>query len=118
MKNKIFIACDTTNIKQVKKIIKYTENKKLKIGYKFGLEFFYSKQGRSFISKLRNKIVWLDLKLYDISNTVASSVNALLAPENNTPAPAQISGVSAEIKASAAASISVFSGLCLVNFGD
>jgi len=77
MKNKIFIACDSTNIGKVKKIIRLTQNKKLKIGYKFGLEFFYSRQGRSFISKLKNKIVWLDLKLYDISNTVAGSINAL-----------------------------------------
>ena len=77
MKNKIFIACDSTNIGKVKKIIRLTQNRKLKIGYKFGLEFFYSRQGRSFISKLKNKIVWLDLKLYDISNTVAGSINAL-----------------------------------------
>ena len=77
MKNKIFIACDSTNIGKVKKIIRLTQNRKLKIGYKFGLEFFYSRQGRSFISKLKDKIVWLDLKLYDISNTVAGSINAL-----------------------------------------
>ena len=38
-KNKIFIACDTTNILKLKKIIKNTQNTKLRIGYKFGLEF-------------------------------------------------------------------------------
>jgi orotidine-5'-phosphate decarboxylase len=49
MKKIIFIACDTTNIKKVKKIIKETNTKKFKIGYKFGLEFFNSKNGMSFI---------------------------------------------------------------------
>ena len=44
---KIFIACDTNNLNQAKKIIKYTQTKKLKIFYKFGLEFFNSKKGRA-----------------------------------------------------------------------
>ena len=73
MSKKIFVACDTTNILKVKKIIKYTQNKKLKIGYKFGLEFLNSKNGRSFISKLKNKIIFLDLKLNDIPNTCKSA---------------------------------------------
>ena len=77
MNKKIFIACDTTNILKVKKIIKYTQNKKLKIGYKFGLEFLNSKNGRSFISKLKNKIIFLDLKLNDIPNTCMSTVKAI-----------------------------------------
>jgi len=47
---KIFIACDTNSIPKVKKIIKQTQTKKLKIGYKFGLEFINSKNGRAFIS--------------------------------------------------------------------
>ena len=42
-KNKIFVACDSTNISKVKKIIKETNNSELKIGYKFGLEFLNSK---------------------------------------------------------------------------
>ena len=42
--NNVFVACDTTNINKVKKIIKYTENSKLRIGYKFGLEFLNSKK--------------------------------------------------------------------------
>ena len=37
MIKKIFIACDTNNILKIKKIIKLTQTKKLKIGYKFGL---------------------------------------------------------------------------------
>ena len=56
-KSKIFIACDTTKISKVKKIIKKTNSSKLNIGYKFGLEFLNSKNGRKFISKLRNKII-------------------------------------------------------------
>ena len=39
MNKKIFIACDTNNISKVRKIIQHTKTKKLKIGYKFGLEF-------------------------------------------------------------------------------
>ena len=77
MKKKIFIACDTKNISTIKKIISNTKTNKLIIGYKFGLEFFYSKLGRSFIHNLKNKIVWLDLKLKDIPNTVSSAIYAL-----------------------------------------
>ena len=44
-KPKIFIACDTTNINKVKKIIKQTKSSKIIIGYKFGLEFILSKNG-------------------------------------------------------------------------
>ena len=36
---KIFIACDTTSITKVKRILRETQNIKLKFGYKFGLEF-------------------------------------------------------------------------------
>ena len=68
-KNKVFIACDSNNIKKVKQIIKKTQSSKLKIGYKFGLEFLNSKGGRSFISKLKNKITFGDYKLADIPNT-------------------------------------------------
>ena len=77
MNKKIFIACDTGNISTIKKIIKYTNTKKLKIGYKFGLEFINSKNGRSFISKIKNKIIFADLKLHDIPNTCASTVKAI-----------------------------------------
>ena len=77
MSKNIFIACDTTKIPKVKKIIKYTSSKTLKVGYKFGLEFLNSKNGRIFLSKLRNKIIFADLKLNDIPNTMRSTVNAL-----------------------------------------
>ena len=76
-KNKIFIACDTTNIKQIKKIIRDTKNDKLKIGYKFGLEFLNSKNGRKFISTLRNKTLFGDYKISDIPNTSASVIKAV-----------------------------------------
>ncbi len=77
MKKKIFIACDTTNIKKVKNIIKHTKSSKFDINYKFGLEFFYSKNGRSFISKMASLPIFLDLKLNDIPNTAVSALNAI-----------------------------------------
>ena len=77
MSYKIFLACDSRNISKVKKIIKETQNSKLKIGYKFGLEFLNSKNGRLLLSKLKNKIIFADLKLHDIPNTCASAVKAI-----------------------------------------
>ena len=77
IKNKIFVACDSTNISKVKKIISKTQNSKIKVGYKFGLEFLNSKGGRPFLSKLKNKIKFADLKLHDIPNTCASTVKAI-----------------------------------------
>jgi orotidine-5'-phosphate decarboxylase len=76
-KNKLFIACDSNNISKVKKIIDKTQNTKIKVGYKFGLEFLNSKNGRSFVSKLKNKIIFADLKIHDIPNTCASTVKAI-----------------------------------------
>ena len=76
-KNKIFIACDSTNILKIKKIIKKTRNNKFIVGYKFGLEFLNSKDGRNFLSKLKNKIIFADLKIYDIPNTCVSTIKAI-----------------------------------------
>jgi orotidine-5'-phosphate decarboxylase len=76
-KNKIFVACDSANISKIKEIIKQTSNSHLKIGYKFGLEFLNSKKGRSFVSKLKNKIIFADLKLHDIPNTCVSAIKAI-----------------------------------------
>ena len=76
-KNKIFVACDSNNISKIKEIIKKTQNSKIKIGYKFGLEFLNSKNGRPFLSKLKNKTIFADLKLHDIPNTCASTVKAI-----------------------------------------
>ena len=75
-KNKIFVACVSTNISKVKEIIKYTKTSKIKIGYKFGLEFLNSKNGRYFLSKLKNKITFADIKLHDIPNTCVSTIKA------------------------------------------
>ena len=76
-KSKIFVACDTTKISKIKKIVKDTHNSRLKIGYKFGLEFLNSKNGRIFLSKLRDKIIFADLKLNDIPNTCRSTIKAI-----------------------------------------
>ena len=76
-KNKVFIACDSTNITKIKEIINKTKNSKIKIGYKFGLEFLNSKNGRHFISKLKNKIIFGDYKFADIPNTCSSAIKAV-----------------------------------------
>ena len=76
-KNKIFVACDSANISKIKRIIQKTNTSKLKIGYKFGLEFLNSKNGRNFVSKLKNKIIFADLKLHDIPNTCVSAIKAI-----------------------------------------
>ena len=76
-KNKIFVACDSINILKIKKIIKETANKDLKIGYKFGLEFLNSKNGRKFLVNLKDKTTFIDLKLHDIPNTCVSTIKAI-----------------------------------------
>jgi len=76
-KYKIFVACDYAKTSKIKEIINKTKTSKLEIGYKFGLEFFNSKKGRYFISKLKKKIVFADLKLHDIPNTCASTVKVI-----------------------------------------
>ena len=78
MNNKIFIACDTPNISKVREIIRKTQTtSKLEFGYKFGLEFLNSKNGRNFISKIKNQTIFIDAKLHDIPNTCVSAVKAL-----------------------------------------
>ena len=77
MKNKIFIAIDTGNQKKARSIITQSKIKNFRIGYKFGLEFINSKNGRNFISKLKNKIIFIDLKLNDIPNTMSSTLKSL-----------------------------------------
>ena len=76
-KPKIFIACDTTNVLKARRIINQSTTNKIKIGYKFGLEFINSKKGRQFISTLKKKIIFIDLKLNDTVNTMVSAVKAL-----------------------------------------
>ena len=77
MKNKtIFVACDTSNLNHIKKILKNINTNKLKIIPKFGLQFFYSKNGRNFLEKYKLDF-WLDLKINDIPQTAISAVDSL-----------------------------------------
>jgi len=75
-KNKIFIACDTSNLDLVKKIINQTKTKELEIIPKFGLQFFYSQKGRKFLEYF-DKEFFLDLKINDIKQTALSAVDSL-----------------------------------------
>ena len=76
-KPKIFIAFDTTNIKKVNQIIKLSQISKFNFGYKFGLEFLNSKNGRKFVKNLKNKIIFGDYKFADIPNTCSSAIKAV-----------------------------------------
>ena len=77
MKNTtIFVACDTSNLSQINKILKHINTKKLKNIPKFGLQFFYSKNGRKFLEKYKSDY-WLDLKINDIPQTALSAVDSL-----------------------------------------
>ena len=75
-KYKIFVACDTSNINFVRKIIQNTKNRKLEIIPKFGLQFFYSENGRKFLEKFKGNF-FLDLKLNDISATAKAAINSI-----------------------------------------
>ena len=76
-KNKVFVACDTTDIRKIKEIIKETQNTKLFFGYKFGLEFLNSKNGRKYIKSLKYKTTFGDYKFSDIPNTCSSAIRAV-----------------------------------------
>ena len=77
MKHKnIFVACDTSNLSEIKKIIKQTQTNKLKVIPKFGLQFFYSKNGRKFLENFKEDF-WLDLKINDIPQTALSALDSL-----------------------------------------
>ena len=73
-KNKIFIACDNSNINQIKKIIKYT--KPYNLIPKFGLQFFYSKNGRKFLENYKSDFM-LDIKASDIPQTISSALHSI-----------------------------------------
>ena len=77
MKNKIiFVACDASKIIKIKDIIVQTKNNKLKIIPKFGLQLFYSKNGRKFLENFKRDF-WLDLKINDIPQTALSAIDSL-----------------------------------------
>tara|TARA_A100001011_G_C14044635_1_gene729253 strand:- start:14 stop:706 length:693 start_codon:yes stop_codon:yes gene_type:complete len=90
----IFIACDTNNIQNIKKIIKQSQFKikNYKIGYKIGLEFFYTRNGRKFIEGLKVKNLWLDLKTFDIPNTSSASIRSLRDLKNISYITVHVSG--------------------------
>ena len=73
-KNKIFIACDSSDINQIKKIIKYT--KPYNLTPKFGLQFFYSKNGRKFLENYKSEFM-LDIKASDIPQTISSALHSI-----------------------------------------
>ena len=97
----IFIACDTSNTHVVTKIIKRSQIKlkHYKIGYKFGLEFFLSKNGRKFIEKLKVKNLWLDLKAFDIPNTAFAAIKSLKDLKNISYITVHVSGGAEMLKA-------------------
>ena len=77
MKHKnIFVACDTSSLSEIKKIIKQTQTNKLKIVPKFGLQFFYSKNGRKFLESFKSDY-FLDIKANDIPQTALSAIDSL-----------------------------------------
>jgi orotidine-5'-phosphate decarboxylase len=77
MKNKtIFVACDASNLKEIKKIIAQIKTNKLKIIPKFGLQFFYSKHGRKFLENFKSDY-FLDIKANDIPQTAISAIDSL-----------------------------------------
>ena len=78
MNKKIFIAIDTRSTLKATHIIRKSRVENFKIGYKFGLEFINSKKGRKFISNLKNSIIFIDLKLHDIPNTISSTLKSLI----------------------------------------
>ena len=77
MKKIKYLLLYSTNILKIKKILKETQNSQIKCGYKFGLEFLNSKKGRIFLSKIKNRTIFADLKIHDIPNTCVSTIKAI-----------------------------------------
>ena len=63
-------------LKEIKKIINNTKTNKLQIIPKFGLQFFYSKNGRAFLQNFKRDY-FLDLKINDIPQTALSAMDSL-----------------------------------------
>ena len=77
MTNKVIVALDNKNLKQIIAIVKKTKSEAF--GFKIGKEFFYRYgiEGYKKIFKLSPKI-FLDLKLHDIPNTVEKALKAII----------------------------------------
>ena len=77
MTNKVIIALDNKNLKQIIAIVKKTKSEAF--GFKIGKEFFYRYviEGYKKIFKVSPKI-FLDLKLHDIPNTVEKALKAII----------------------------------------
>ena len=71
---KIFVAVDTSDLSQAKKIIEYI--KRYGLIPKFGLQFFYSKNGRKFLENYKSEFM-LDIKASDIPQTISSALHSI-----------------------------------------
>jgi orotidine-5'-phosphate decarboxylase len=119
MKSPIILALDTKDLDTAKKWIEAT-NGSIDI-YKFGLEFYlkFGAAGLKELSSAGDFDVFLDLKLHDIPNTVASSIKSVsdLAPKFLT---VHASGGGAMIKAASEAGpdISITAVTILTSLSD
>ena len=77
MTNRVIIALDNKNLKQIVSLVKKTKTEAF--GFKIGKEFFYNYgiNGYKQIYKLSPNI-FLDLKLHDIPNTVEKALKILI----------------------------------------
>ena len=77
MTNKVIVALDNKNLKQILSLVKKTKGEAY--GFKIGKEFFYNYgiDGYKKIQKLSPNI-FLDLKLHDIPNTVNQALKAII----------------------------------------
>ena len=77
MANKVIVALDNKNLKQIISLVKKTKSEAY--GFKIGKEFFYNYgiEGYKKIYKLSPNI-FLDLKLHDIPNTVQKALKTIV----------------------------------------
>jgi orotidine-5'-phosphate decarboxylase len=76
MKNKIIVALDSSNLENSIKLVR--ELKKYAFAFKIGYEFFYNFGNHGYNLVRNEKVkIFLDLKLYDIPNTIKNAVAAL-----------------------------------------
>ena len=77
MTNKVIVALDNKNLRQIVSLVKKTKSEAF--GFKIGKEFFYNYgiEGYKKIYKLSPKI-FLDLKLHDIPNTVEKALRGIV----------------------------------------